>query len=373
MAEVTHSKIGASSHYRWSVCPGSVKLSEGIPNRSSKYAEEGTEAHEVGAYYLLNNKWPEKADEEILDAVQVYTSTVLQDISLSKDPDAKMSVEVKFDLSAVYPGLFGTADCVVYFPKTKLLRVYDYKHGAGIAVEVEGNTQLMYYGLGALLHDKDPCVKVELVIVQPRCPHLKGPVRRHALDPITLIDFAADLIEAVKKTEDPNAKLVAGDHCRFCPASPICPTLASMASNSVAARFSSLEAYEPQKLSELLTWLPVLEAWAKNVREFAYGEVERGRSIPGWKLVQKRATRKWRSESDTIQFLTKNLGVSDKDIFSEPSLKSPAQVEKLLSKDQKQKISELVVSESSGYTLAPEDDKRDAVPDAKTGFSALTT
>ena len=60
MAEVTrnkstaHSKIGASSKDRWSQCPGSVRLSEGIPSISSAYAEEGTLAHSLAADWWVN-------------------------------------------------------------------------------------------------------------------------------------------------------------------------------------------------------------------------------------------------------------------------------------------------------------------------------
>jgi len=42
---VIHSPIGASSMHRWSVCPGSVRLSSNVPSVSSSYADEGTEAH----------------------------------------------------------------------------------------------------------------------------------------------------------------------------------------------------------------------------------------------------------------------------------------------------------------------------------------
>ena len=40
-----HSRIGASSMHRWSACPGSVVLSEGIESRSSDDAKLGTAAH----------------------------------------------------------------------------------------------------------------------------------------------------------------------------------------------------------------------------------------------------------------------------------------------------------------------------------------
>ncbi|MCH8328897.1 MAG: DUF2800 domain-containing protein, partial [Nanoarchaeota archaeon] len=64
-----HSKIGASSMYRWSNCPGSVKLSEGMTSESSIYAIEGTAAHEVVGLAL------ERALSE-----NVNTRVVLDDI-----------------------------------------------------------------------------------------------------------------------------------------------------------------------------------------------------------------------------------------------------------------------------------------------------
>lgn len=48
-------------------------------------------------------------------------------------------------------------------------------------------------------------------------------------------------------------------------------------------------------------------------------------------------------------------------MFDTPSIKSPAQIEKLLDKNQKKKLEDLVVAESSGATLVPESDKRPSI------------
>ena len=40
-----HSPIGASKAKQWMACPGSRRMQAGIPNRSSEYAQEGTQAH----------------------------------------------------------------------------------------------------------------------------------------------------------------------------------------------------------------------------------------------------------------------------------------------------------------------------------------
>ncbi len=366
---MAHSPIGASSMYRWEACPGSVKLSEGIESKSSSYAEEGTRAHEFAAEWLKTGIIPDGMDDETAEAVQVYVEAVIASCKLKAGHT--LLVEQGFDLSEIYPGAFGTSDAIVYFPKTKSLLVFDYKHGQGIPVEVNNNRQMLYYGLGALMNFKFPVDEVVLVIVQPRCFHPDGPVRSWSVTPLEVLDFAADLFEAAKKTADPNAPLNPGDHCRFCPAAGICPEIHKKALQVASLEFAPALSYDPDKLSKLLYWLPTLEAWAKNVREFAYGEAEHGRSPPGWKLVQKRATRRWKNETDVSSFLMQKLDMVDEEIFSR-SLKSPAQIEKLLTKNDKPLLEPLIIAESSGSTLAPEDDKRPALKaDAKSEFQTV--
>lgn len=367
-----HSKIGASSMHRWAACPASVRLSANIPPTSSSYAEEGTRAHEAAADWLTNGRCPEGLDDEMVEAVQVYVEAIQNDWKEASPGDSKMLIEHRFDLSSLHPGLFGTADCVQYYANLKLLRVWDYKHGAGVSVDVKENEQLQYYGLGALLSTGFPCEDVELVIVQPRCPHSEGVIRRWRFKSYQLIDFSADLIDAAKRTEDPNAPIVPGDHCRFCPAGGICPALHERATAVAKYEFGAHLSYDPKKLSEILTWLPSLEAYIKNVREFAYGEAQHGRCPPGFKLVAKRATRRWRDEGGAAAVLNNKYGISLTDIYDR-KIKSPAQMEKAVPKELRPALGELVVSESSGLTLAEESDPRPQVKaDAVADFKEVT-
>lgn len=361
---MAHSKIGASGMYRWSRCPGSVRLCEGIENVESEYAAEGTRAHELAAEFLatavLGRSVFFKRDETV-DAVKVYVDTVMGDF----EPGDVLLVEQQFDLSKLHPGLFGTADCVLYSPSLQLLRVYDYKHGAGIPVDVVGedgkpNVQLMYYALGALLANPTFRVKeVEIVIVQPRCFHSDGPVRRHRVDTLDLIEFAADLVEAAQRTERRDAPLVSGAWCRFCPAAANCPELHRNAVAVAKREFGPALSYDPNQLADTLEKLPAMESFIKAVREFAYREAEQGRVPPGWKLVEKRATRKWRDESDAAEFLLLH-GYEEAEIF-ESKIKSPAQMEKIDPKRMRSFVTEHTIKESSGHSLVHESDKRPAV------------
>lgn len=348
-----HSKIGASSMSRWSVCPASVRLSEGMPNTSSAYAQEGTRAHELAEAILNGKGGVPIEDMEMYEAVGVYVDYI-------KDLQKGCStygIEEKFDLSSLYPGLFGTCDAWVYHSSTATLHIIDYKHGQGIAVEVEGNKQLRYYALGALLKLNLPVSQVEMTIVQPRAFHPDGPIRSWKIPVSDLLDFTADLVEAAERTKDVNEVPVPGDHCRFCPAAPTCSGLHETAIETAKMEFSPSLSYNVEELSSVLGKIDAIKAWASAVEKFAYEEANKGIEIPGYKLVPKRATRKWIEAEKLEDTLLLELGLDYLDLF-EPKMKSPAQVEKILDKEGKKLLESYVSKVSTGTTLAPITDKR---------------
>ena len=367
-----HSRIGASSMYRWAACPGSVRATKGLPNTTSMYAAEGTVAHDIAANCLnlginagaFANETREceghqiLVDAEMVDSVNEYTAYILG--LKAQHEGAELRIEHRFDLSALYPGLFGTADAVLWLPDLATLVVADLKYGKGRAVEVDDNPQLNYYALGALLTAGFPAKRVRKVIAQPRCPHTKGPFREQEIDAIDMLDFRADLLNYAKATEIPDAPLAAGDHCDFCPAAGICPELNKRTMSAAQAQFAVVPAagtavYDPAMLAKALDNVPFVEAWLKNVREFAYREAEAGRCPPGWKLVAKRARRHWKDEAQVIEAL-QDMGVTDDVLYEPRDLKSPAQIE--ASGVSKKFVAMFTNSISSGHTLAPEGDER---------------
>lgn len=375
-----HSPIGASSMKRWQACPGSVRMSEGIESVSSFYAAEGTVAHWVGEQCLTNNRSPQEyvgqvveqdgfdieITDEMVEAVQVYLDTVNQNMM----PGDKLLVEHRFHLVQLNERLWGTSDATILSPGMKWLTVIDYKHGQGVAVEVKDNPQLLYYAAGALLETKFGAKKVEMVIVQPRCPHPEGSVRCWEVDALDLLDWVPELVDAAKATEDPNAPLATGDHCRWCPAAAICPQLRQEVYAIVQDKFDGSN-YDPEQLATDLENADNVEAWAKAVRSFAYNEAQRGRVVPRFKLVAKKANRSWKDEREAKKFLVV-YGLDDADMLTEPKLKSPAQIEKVIGRANKDAITPLVTQESNGTVLVPETDKRPAVavgPEAD--FSAV--
>lgn len=361
-----HSKVGASSAHRWFKCPGSIALSKDIPSETNEYAEEGTAAHELAEHCLKQGKPPHDyigskfngftVDEPMADAVAVYIHAV-DDAAVK---GAVISIEQKFRLDWIDKELFGTNDACVEVPFGKLT-VLDYKHGAGVAVEVEENKQLMYYGLGALRQSAD-CNEIEFVIVQPRCPHPDGPVRRWSTTLDRMAEFEAELKAAVKATRKKDAPLHAGDHCRFCPARATCPELSSHSLALAKAEFADdgeIILPEPEDIDEehivkILQGRSVLESWLKSVYAYAEDRLRKGHSVRGYKLVQKTGHRKWTDEEE----VRARVGAHTKDIYAPPKLKTPAQMEKVVSKEL---VAQLCETPITGEALVPETDSRPAL------------
>ena len=101
-----------------------------------------------------------------------------------------------------------------------------------------------------------------------------------------------------------------------------------------------------------------VEEWAAAVRAHAMQRLEQNLPVDGYKLVAKRGTRKWINEDAAVETLAR---VISREELYETTVLSPAAVEKKLKKIKQKLPDELVVSISSGNTLAPLDDPRPEV------------
>lgn len=234
-----HSPIGASSRSRWSQCPGSIRMSKDKPNTVGVAAKEGTAAHELASLALDRAFSSNVSVQEILaktiKAVSVYTDYVE---SLKRtNPNCPIHIEHSFDMSDIFDGLYGTADCVFFDKHNGILHVVDYKHGEGLVVEVENNLQLEYYALGALMTLGYTPAFVQMTIVQPRIFHPDGFIRHWLVPSLHFIDVEADIINEAKATLDPGAILLAGAHCIFCPAKITCPQKQNAKINMAKSEF----------------------------------------------------------------------------------------------------------------------------------------
>jgi hypothetical protein len=338
-----HSQLGASSSERWMNCPGSVSLiamlnqlppEDDVLLTDPEYRRDGTEAHALAAYCLQNDldcweaddpeQWP-NVSGDMMTAVQEYLDYV------RALPTVERYVEQRVHLPDFHPDFFGTLDCAVVAPDR--LHVVDYKHGVGVVVDAERNSQLMYYAWGYLAtRQYDDSHPVALTIVQPRAFHPDGQIRSWETTVGHIREWAeTELRPAMGVTQDLEY-LCLGDWCRFCPAKLVCPAFDGLAKK--ALRSTEITYAEAQQLKMMV----------KAIEEKAFERLMAGKSVEGAKLVKKRSYRQWKEEAE--QALATKFGQK----AYETKLKSPAVIEKELGG--KEMVAEFAFTPDAGYTVA---------------------
>jgi len=347
-----HSKIvGGSTAKRVINCPGSVALVAKMPPQpTSSYAEEGTLLHDEISKFLGELEYRFTCSQDLIEDKLKPALNLLDEI----DPDKTMEyeVETRVGFGDLLPGVFGSTDLMGRIGDKAI--ILDWKFGSGVPVPAEENEQLMFYAAAAMRTPGaqwvfDGATEVELIIIQP--PSIK----RWTTTIERIKQFEQTLVKAVKLAEQPDAPLKHGDHCRWCAAKPTCPVITGAVDRAVAMK---IDAIDIDKIGAYLHNADLLEDWIKDLRSLAEEMMKKGRAVPGWKMVPKRATRSWVKEEDAKTALLQHLKESE---VVEMKLVSPAAAEKLL-KTQKLKLPDgLTVSISSGNTIAPESDPRPAV------------
>jgi hypothetical protein len=358
---MNHSKIvGGSTAYRVIQCPASVSLSAKMPPQpSSVFADEGTLLHTVMAKILDEDASPQELlglkyknqefTQELLEE-KIEPALALFD-ALDEEYKLDFVVEKEVNLGSKFEGVFGSSDLIARSNKTAF--VLDWKFGSGIMVNAKENYQGMFYAAGAMCTEEtkwafDGIEDIEIVIVQP--PHIS----RWRTTPARIKEFLDELSFALKESAKTNPTMKTGSHCRFCPAKPTCPAVTGAVDRILSTNLKSID---PTMISTYLQQADMIEDWIKSLRELAQTMLENNINVPDFKLVAKRGMRKWADEAKAEAELI-NLGLQP---FKAPELFSPAQAEKELKKLKKELPSELVVSVSSGNTLAESTDPRPAV------------
>lgn len=398
-ADRSHATWSASASERRWACPGSLALEAlgNAPDKESHAAAWGTACHEIAEKALRFDKdcvtfigetmqtkeHRIEVDDEIAETAQVYVDYVRAG-SGGKD----LLIEQKFSLNDLGTPFEagGTGDAVILDRQAGLIEVVDLKGGRGIVVEALGNKQLRTYALGAVLANPGNWKRVKVTIVQPRAPHPDGRIRSEEFHVADLIEWTADLLEAMSLAAEAQDNLLhqkpppqwvgsylsAGDHCTFCKAAPTCPALQARSLKAAHAFFDdqtgAISTPPDPKTLEMPQIVRILDAadmignWLNAVRGYAQDMAEMGVDVTDgnstYVLAPKRAVRKWaddHGDSSLADALAARAGRDAADFYDEPKLLSPAKVEKLLGKKGYEAVRDLVVQESSGFNLTRSD------------------
>lgn len=395
MTEPAHYSRGPSGGQRWLICTDSPNAEEGYPDSTSDAADEGTAAHwlleqclkagldaqdwveqttdpigpdgaktvPAGEQTGTVNPWP--ITGEMIESVQLHIDTVKPDIE-KKGTRVFVEERVRIDhaLGLNVP-IGGTADTILYLPRSKTLKIVDFKYGKGHVVEVKGqggtvyelddatgkwkevaapdwgiNPQLGMYALGAyvelerLLGEKREVKVIELIVVQPRAYHKKGAVRKIKIAPA---DFMKLEMAIVKAVTGPQVRRP-GDHCHFCKAKLDCVARAEALGSAATADFQAESApgddvvaeqgdsinavtqVHPAESANLLTvlghpakgltlndlgnvrrLLPAIKQWIKEVEEEIAVRLKHELKVPGARLGIGRGGRAYGGNADDLR------------------------------------------------------------------------
>lgn len=379
-----HLEFGGSTAPRTKACPAWHNIGKNMPaGPASMAALKGTLGHLLFERGIIDEDFEPQdmlGERRMIDG----TELVVEQKDIDKvytALDVFEEVEDKYDFDETTPEVFastsadtgGTADLVSWTLKTEspaigsveLFGVGDLKTGDGYMVYAEKNEQLLFYAWqmvekykGTLRFTEDTIFL--LYIIQPS-DRRDDPLDVWETDLATILKFAREYTQSQKEAKAGILTPCPGKHCSYCPALSVCPAKTGLV--AVAQRLPA-KSDELRKLQEALGVVDEMEDWCKAVRKVAHEQAEAGVKIKGFKLVNKRATRKWEDEAAAMKKFKNARGIVAED-YLDQSLKSAPQMEKVCKSKgiDFKKYESMITLHSSGTTLVKSSDKRqEALP-----------
>ena len=396
-----HAFCSASSSHRWLNCTAAPHFEAQFPDGDpGVYANEGTLAHKICELTVQYNagkltkrtfnarikkcKEEELYSDEMLKTAEFYGDQIWQRFMAYKSKPY-LATEVRVDFSDYVPEGFGTCDCILIGGDT--LSIFDYKHGKGVQVSAENNSQMRLYALGALKQYAMfyQISKVSMAIIQPR---ITEDVSSEELTAEELLKWGEQIKPLAQKAyTGEGAEFREGTWCRFCKGKAVCraraenmtaledfmnlPVIGKMTEQEKAERTSAEIAGFPVKhiltdaeIGDLLQRGARLAQWYEDIKAYALDRILDGKEVPGWKVVEGRATRQWDDAEAALKAI--QAAGYDEALLYDRKAKTLSELEKMLGKKQFAEIAGSHVIKPAGKpTLVIQSDKRpDFVPAA---------
>jgi len=367
-----HAFLSASASHRWLNCPPSAKLCETFRDEASPYAQEGTDCHELCAYLVEKALGHEVSDPtdtlsyyngEMQNCAESYRDFVLEQYEAAKEycEGPMIFIEQRLDFSRWVENGFGTGDCIII--ADEVLHIIDYKHGLGVLVKSENNSQLFCYALGALeaFEDLYDIHQIKMTIFQPR----RENVSTSTITKEALLTWAE---EALKPTAalayEGKGEFKAGEHCQFCKAKATCRKRAEANLELAKYDFAMPATLETYEIAAILPRIDQLISWGNDIKDYALAQAQTGTHYEGFKIVEVRSNRKYTDE-DSVAAAVIEAGY---DPYEKKLLGITAMSSLLGKKQFEALLGNLIYKPQGKPALVPESDKRPEMNTAAEDF-----
>lgn len=244
------------------------------------------------------------------------------------------------------------------------MHVIDYKHGLGVLVESEGNTQMMCYALGALdafgdLYDVN---RIEMTIFQPR----RNSVSTNSITKDELLKWADDVLKPTATLAyEGKGEFKVGVHCQFCKVKSKCRARAEYNLELAKYDFEMPATLDDIEIAAILPKLNEIISWANDVKDYALKQAQSGVHYEGYKVVEGRSNRKYIDNAK----VAKTVIDAGYDPYEKKLMGVTAMSSMLGKKQFDELLGELVYKPQGKPALVPESDKRPEMNNAAKDFN----
>jgi hypothetical protein len=273
------------------------------------------------------------------DAITNYLDYVHQE---SIDADS-VFIDQLVKADKFFPGCYGTVDCLIIYDNE--IKIIDLKYGKGVKVYSEDNYQLLLYALSAYssLSLMYKIQSIKMVIVQPRLNHIDEWVISNQ----NLILFGEVVKKVYQKFLKNELDYVPSEKtCQWCSIKGSCSARADHSLQIAVKEFKPCNELTVNEIGLILQSLDGISRWVNDLKDYSLKLAISGIKIPGWKLVEGRANRKWVDGAEEV--------LKDKDILFERRLCGITKAQKILGKE----LDKYTVKPIGTPSLVPESDKR---------------
>ena len=340
MKKTNQKQYAASRAHVWAFCEPSEDLTRAAKNpfrRQSAEQAEGVAIHAaIHAHFddavklSDDNRTTLEASDDAADVVD-FCVQVIHHLAHAQQILPDLYFEQVADYRDDNLEIAARPDLIMFDRKANKLTVIDYKTGF-VPVEAEGNEQLKIYAHAfAAKHNLAPA-SVEGVIIQPRLSQIEyAPIH---YDP----NFFENLHTELKKRE---GRFIVGAHCKNCAALTTCKLFRETAIKYYEPHLRDGLTSRPEEWQKLIAIARPAKKFFEEILDEAKNYLEMGGALDGVGLTKSAGKRAWFREI-TPEEIAEKIGVPLAKLIDPPKIKSPAQAEKLLKKEQKDALRALV-------------------------------